>query len=417
MKKVLLSILFVSVAAFANAQKSEVAEAKRLWNIFQLQMMQDPDAPKQKVQRAKVQTGPVGESLEDAKADQKTGGHGKIGIAPSAKKPVESNKPAPKLSFIDRQVASLKEGLSHADKAVVHEKTKDSAEPWIYKALYSSQIAYVDTLNLQNSLAMQKEAEAALAKAVSLDTKNDEKDNITTVKANIRNTVTQRGVRAYNAKDFSSAYDAFSQALIINPADTSMYMNAGLVAKLAGKYPEAIQNFKKMISFNVPDSKNYFIEIVNIQMSTLKDTTAALASIKEALVKYPNDPDFIGVQTDVFIQKGDIAKSQESLKILIEKDPKKAVYHHLMGDTYYKQALALQAVRSKIDQKKVKEFDAVTAKMVALIDQALPYYKKAVEVNPKFVSSLETLKQLYAFKNDTKNYEEVKKQLDAIPAN
>ena len=363
MKKVLFSVLFVGVAAFANAQKSEVAEAKRLWNIYQL---------------------------------QRQGG---------AKNPV------------DKQITSLKEGLSHADKAIVHEKTKELAEPWAYKALFTSQIAYVDTLNLANSQAMQKDAETALAKLTSLDTKNEEKDNVETVKNNLRNTVTARGVRAYNAKDYSSAYDSFMQALVLNPSDTAMYMNAGLVAKMAKKYPEAIENFKKMISFNGKDAKSYFVEIVNIQLDSQKDTVAGLATLGEALTKFPNDAEFVGVQTDIYIKRGDIAKSQESLKILIEKDPKRAVYQHLMGDTYYKQALALQDQRAKIDQKKVKEFDAVTAKMVAFIDQALPYYKKAIEIDPKYVSSLETLKQLYAFKNDTKNYDDIKKRLDALPAN
>ena len=36
MKKILLSILIVGSATLANAQKSEVAEAKKKWNIFSL---------------------------------------------------------------------------------------------------------------------------------------------------------------------------------------------------------------------------------------------------------------------------------------------------------------------------------------------------------------------------------------------
>ncbi|MNR41908.1 hypothetical protein D3C85_1603580 [compost metagenome] len=74
----------------------------------------------------------------------------------------------------------------------------------------------------------------------------------------------------------------------------------------------------------------------------------------------------------------------------------------------------MQAERQKIDAKKVKEYNAVTAKMTALIDKSLPHYKKSHELDPKAVHTLEALKQVYGFKNDTKNYEETKKLLDAI---
>lgn len=77
----------------------------------------------------------------------------------------------------------------------------------------------------------------------------------------------------------------------------------------------------------------------------------------------------------------------------------------------------IQDERKKIDSKKVKEFNAATAKMNELIDKSIPFYKKSLEIDPKFVPTLETLKQIYAFKNDAANYDDIKKRLDAIPAN
>ena len=87
-----------------------------------------------------------------------------------------------------------------------------------------------------------------------------------------------------------------------------------------------------------------------------------------------------------------------------------------MGDTYYKQALGIQKQRAALDTKKVKEFDALTAKMTLLIDQAIPFYEKSLEINPVFVPALEVLKQVYGFKGDTAKFNDVKKRLDAIPA-
>jgi tetratricopeptide (TPR) repeat protein len=361
MKKVLFSMFFVGVATLANAQKSEVAEAKKAWDLFQ--------------------------------------------INPTASK------------SLDKAILALNNGLKHSDLAIANEKSKILPEAWSYRALLASGIAVIDSVDVNNAMAKQKIAEEAIEKGTALDVKGAEKDNFATAKINIRNAINGRGVRAYNKKDFAAANKSFNELLVLYPSDTTTYVNAGVTAKMIKNYPEAIKHFKKVISFNVPETKGFHQEIVAIALNDLKDTTQTLELIKEALIKYPDDPAFVSIATDIYIKKGDIAKSQELLQKLIAKDQTKAVYHHLYGDTYFQQALALQDVRAKIDVKKVKEFDAVTAKMNAFIDQAIPHYKKAIELDPKFASSLENLSRIYAFKGDTKTYEEYNKRLKALPAN
>jgi tetratricopeptide (TPR) repeat protein len=360
MKKILLSMLFVGVATLANAQKSEVAEAKKAWDVYSL-----------------------------------------TGIK----------------STFDKSMLALNNGLKHTDNAIANEKSKVMPDAWSYRALFASAIAYTDSVNVDNAVAKQKIAVDAIAQARSLDTKGEQKQNIQDAEINIRNAVNSRAIRAYNKKDYANALTLFNEIIALNPTDTAMYINAGVTAKLIQNYPEAIKNFKKVISFNVPETKNFYAETISMTLVNLKDTTAGLALLKEAIAKYPDDADFVGTETDIYIAKGDIAKSQEALQKLITKDASKAIYQYLMGDTYYKQALALQLDRNKLDAKKTKEFDAITAKMVAFIDQSLPYYKKALDLDPKYVPALETLKQIYGFKNDSANFNDIKKRLDAIPAN
>ncbi len=419
MKKLLLSILFVGVATLANAQKSEIAEAKKQWGIFQFSMSVDPDAPKTKMKSAPIRTGPASTAGfdGDGKADTKVG-RTKAASGGGAERPAAaaSEPKATTGTFVERQLKSLNEGMSHADKAIANEKTKDVAEAWAYKALFSSAIALIDTINVQNSLDKQKDAEAAIAKLKVLDPKGDEKDNLATAELNILNAIRVRGKSAYDKKDFASAYNSFLQLSAINPQDTLMYINLGVTAKELKKYPEAIGHFKKAISLNAADSKLLYFDVINMTLANVKDTVAGLALTQEAIKKYPDDVDLIGIQTDLYITKGDIVKSQESLAQLISKNPKSALYQYLMGDTYYKQALQMQVQRNKLDTKKVKEFDALTAKMVALIDQSLPFYQKSLEINPVFVPSLEVLKQIYGFKGDSAKFDDVKKRLDAIPA-
>ncbi len=358
MKKIILSFAILGLSGSVYAQKSEVAEAKKSWDLFQAMSQ---------------------------------------------------------IQKLDKNLKLLDKGLGHTDNAIVHEKTKATLQPWALRASLASAIAILDTLNNDNSLAKQKIAEEALAKAKSLDKKNEEKDNLANAQINIENAMQSRGIRAFNKKDFEGAFKAFTEITERKPMDTAMYLNAGVAAKQYGNYRDAVKNFKKVVSLNAPESKNLLLEAINIQLINLKDTTAALTTIDEALSKYNDDPAFVGIQTDIYITRNEIEKSQTSLNKLIAKDPKKAIYQFLLGETYYKQALLIQNDRVKLDTKKIKEYNALTAKMTSLIDKSLPYYKTAQELDPGTLHTLEALKQVYGFKNDTKNFEATKKLIEALP--
>lgn len=358
MKKLILSIVCIGFSAYASAQKSEVAEAKKKWGLYEF-----------------------------------TAGN---------------------LSF-DKKMAALNAGLVHTDNAIANEKSKGLAEGWVYRSLFASAIAITDTVDFQNSIAKQKLAQEAITKAKELDVKGAEKSNITNAETNVRSAILNRGSVAYNRKNYDLALSSFEELLVINPTDTSMYLNAGVTAKMLKNYPLAIKYFKKVIDLNSPMSTDLYSEAISMSLRELKDTAGTMKLIDEALAKYPDNGDYIGIQTDIYIAKGDIAKSQESLKKLIAQNANNAIYHFLMGETYFKQALILQADRNKLDVKKQKEFDAITAKMTLFIDQSIPFYKKSLEIDAKFIPALESLKQIYGFKNDQTNFNDIKKRLDAIP--
>lgn len=360
MKRVFLSIVLAGAVSSAFAQKSEITAAKNDWGLFQL-------------------------------------------TSSSASTPLA------------KKLESLAKGLAHTDKAIADEKSKVMPEAWSYRALFASSAAILDSTSTANADANLKIAQDAVVEAKKLDTKGSEKDNINLAETNISNAIRNGGVIAYNKKDYKTAYTKFVAATVINPNDTAMYLNAGIAARLNEDYPNMISQFKKVISLNSPQSKDLYSEIISTTLAKQKDTTAALAVIKEATAKFPENTDWIKTETQIYIDRGDAAKSEQMLVALATKEPNNANYQVLLGNIYFSQALKLQADRNKIDPKKVKEFNEVTGKMNALLDKSLPFYKKALEVDAKNQGALETLKTIYAFRNDTKNYEDIKKRLDALP--
>jgi len=382
MKKVLLSMIFASTALLANAQKAEVEAAKKSWMDY---------ANSQNA--VKIDLGVLASKMKV-----------------SDKKKEEPEKPKPTLA---EDLALLNAGFGHTDLAIAHEKTKELPTTWAIRALIASRIALIDTADIQNSIAKQQIATEAITKAEALNVKKDKavENDVKDAKDFVDNALSNRGMIAYKKKDYATAYTSFNAMTLKNPQDTSMFVNAGLVARLSEKYPEAVASYRKAIDLGFKDSYSLYSQIIDITGTNLKDSAKYLEVLNEASAKYPDSTAFIGRITDYYTKKGDVAKSQEMLKKLAEKDPKNAVYQYYIGETYFKQALTLQEKRNGIDQKKKKEYDDMSAKMMSNIDQALPYYKKALELDPKYADAVDKLKSIYGFKNDTPNYEAMSKLL------
>ena len=164
----------------------------------------------------------------------------------------------------------------------------------------------------------------------------------------------------------------------------------------------------------MPNAKDIYLEAINLSLTELKDTVGGLALLKEASAKFPEAENFIQIETQMYINQGDIAKSEAMLDKLIAKDPNNATYQYLKGDVYYTQAVDIQNKKNKLDPKKVKESAAMTTQITGFLDKALPYYLKSSELDPKSAPALEALKRIYAFKNDTPKYEATKKKLEAL---
>jgi len=376
-------MIFASTALLANAQKSEVEAAKKSWMDY---------ANSQNA--VTIDLGALASKMK-VSAD---------------KKKEEPAKPKPTLA---EDLAILNVGFAHTDLAIGHEKSKDMPTAWSIRALIASRIALIDTTDFQNSIAKQQVASEAIEKAEALNVKKDKsvENDVKDAKDFVENAFSNRGMIAYKRKDYVTAYTAFNAMTIKNPQDTSMFVNAGLVARLAEKYPEAVASYRKAIDLGFKDSYSLYSQIVDITGTNLKDSVKYLEVLNEASAKYPDSTAFIGRITDYYTKKGDVAKSQEMLKKLAEKDPKNAVYQYYIGETYFKQALSLQEKRNDIDQKKKKEYDDMSSKMMANIDLALPYYKKALAIDPKYADAVDKLKSIYGFKNDTPNYEVMSKLL------
>ncbi len=354
MKRLIWSIVLVSSITTGYAQKNEVSEAKKKWGVYQIVMNQS----------------------------------------------------------LDKQLTLLNEGIKHTDLAIVHDKTKDLAEPWSLRALFSSSIAVVDTNDLDNAKKYKVIADEAIAKATALSPTKNDLENIETSKLNLETYFRNTGFLAYGKKDYKTAYETFLKIVTDNPQDTLMYGNVALTAAQNENYPVAIEYYKKAIALDVPQAKEYYQEIFNINMQFMKDTVAGLELLREATAKYPDEIYFIANETDIHMNNKDFDKAYLLLDKLIEKDPTNIMFVRIKADTYFNQAFdAQEEVRRLEDAKKFKEADEMIKKKEEYLNKALPLYLKVEADNAEDQEVIKLIRNVYFALGNNAKVEEYSKKI------
>lgn len=404
MRKLFLSVAFIGVAFAANAQKSEVVEAKKIWSIYELTMSRPEE---KRAPSADAGTKPPKIDETPLSTVARSGGQGRPESA-------QMQKPRPS-TYVGKQLAALYSGLEHSEKAITNDKSKDMPEAWTYRALFAASASYVDTIDVDNSIKYQRIAEESIAKANSLKPSTADKENISMAEAILTNAIRTRGVVAFNRKDIKTAYDIFVSISAKNPLDTGMYGNLGFLARELHDYPKSIEHYKKAISMKAADAPSYYGEIVKMELENVKDTAAAEAILIEASTKYPDDMFFVTNLTDIYITQGNNAKADALLDKLITKEPKNTAFIRAKANGYFNQAFELQAQIRKLEsEKKFKLADEIIKRKNELLNKSLPLYLQIEEISPKDLDLIKMIKQIYFVLDNKAKADEYQKKQDAL---
>lgn len=106
-----------------------------------------------------------------------------------------------------------------------------------------------------------------------------------------------KGVEAYNNRDYKMAEELFRKAIFINDKSSEAYNNLGAVLFIQGDYEKAIKMFKKALEIN----KQYLQAYGNISVALLKlgRKEEAKKYLEEGLKYFPNNQDLIKLLEDI----------------------------------------------------------------------------------------------------------------------
>ncbi len=177
-----------------------------------------------------------------------------------------------------------------------------------------------------------------------------------------------------------------------------------------------------------------------------KDTVNYVRILKEGYAKYPNEAWFLQNLINYYIFSEKIPEAMQYLTAAIERDPNNAEYVLIKGKladklgktdearAAFEKAIELnpklaeayseigRLINNKAvdmfdkanDIKDIKLYNAAKKKAEGVLAEAIPYFKKAVELAPNEIEYKKTLKTLYYRLKMDKEFDAIEKEINAM---
>ena len=269
------------------------------------------------------------------------------------------------------------------------------------------------------------------------------------------------GIYLNDQKDYVGAYEAFKMHVDMPdmammqdaktqkemPKDTTYIQYkyyAAIFAVQSGMHKEAIALLEELKGGEYEAiSVNQFLYQEYVE---LKDTAKFVATLQDAIVRFPKEPWFLQNLINYYIFSGEEQTAVDYLAQAIEREPNVAQYHHIKGNldenlgnydaalkdfdealrcdpkladaeagkgrVYYNQAVKLNEAAAMISDN--KEYKKALDEMNEVFRKALPHFEKAHEMDPTDRTYMQVLKGLYYRFHMDKEYDAISEKLNNL---
>lgn len=366
------------------------------------------------------------------------------------------------------------------EAALVNDETKNLTNTWYVAGMVYEKAAEAEFIKVQSNaggsdIVMGENALKAIEyyrKALEMDQMPNEKGKIkprftNKIKTSLLNMYNKMmfvsyGVKKFEEKNWEEAINGFqTHTAIIDmpifaedknvPAKDSTYydikMYAAQSAWAGDMNKRAIQMYEELKPSG--HKGNNVLQVLCQLYQNEKDTVNYLASLQEGVQKYPQEFYYLGNLINYYVYGGQPEKATEYLDKAIEKDPLNPQLFNVRGSMLelkedydgamanFDKALELnpnlsdawvnkgrliynKAFKAEGVANQIKDFKLIDAEMVkvnAIYKESIPFFEKAIELNPEDYEAMKILRGLYyRFSDDNptyqKKYDEIVKRIN-----
>ncbi|GAA4024063.1 hypothetical protein GCM10022409_04970 [Hymenobacter glaciei] len=352
-------------------------------------------------------------------------------------------------AILNQRTGLLDKARIDIDKAIVNEKTSGKAKTWftrgqVYEGMLESPIY---SKQLQPGEGLQKAYES-YSKTIELDTKDGEfgKQVMPRMDA-LYGRAFNDAVNNYNAKDFDKAISSYKLASKIKPQDTTAVLYSAYAYEAKKDYVGAKASYNQLLALNYkspavygrllqmareqndnaeatkvlqqalaayPNNKNFMLEDLNASLAGGKGEDA-IAKINKTIAADPTNSNLYAVRGSLYDQqkKNDLAVAD--YRKAIELDSKNFDAQYNLGVYNYNKAAEAYTKASKMDLKSYQTSGrGLEATGKKYFESAVPFFEKALEVQPTDRNTLTSLKKIYFRLGRNADSERLQARLDAL---
>ena len=333
-------------------------------------------------------------------------------------------------AILNQRTGLLDKARADIDKAIVNEKTSIKAKTWytrgeIYQGMLESPIY---SKQLQAGEGLQKAFES-FNKTIELDTKTGEfgKQAVTKMD-NLYGRAFNDAVTSYNAKDYDKAIASYKLASQIKPQDTTAVLYSAYASEAKQDFPAAKASYNQLLAMNYksvtlysrlfqmakqenkqaeaakilqqallayPTNKGFMLEDLNMSLAGGKGEDA-LGKINKSIAADPSNSNLYAVRGSMYDQQKKTELAVADYKKAVELDPKNFDAQFNLGVYNYNKAADFYTKASKMDLKTYQisgKKSEVEGKR--FFEAAVPYFERALELQPNDRNTLTSLKKIY----------------------
>ncbi|MBF9253580.1 tetratricopeptide repeat protein [Pontibacter sp. 172403-2] len=333
-------------------------------------------------------------------------------------------------AILNHKNGTLDKAKADIDKAIEHKKTKDDAKTWFYRG-----VIYQDMIGnpIYGKLADENTPILVLEsydKAVELDGKDGEfAKQVPARKELLYGQVLNQAVEFHNKQQWKEAISKYDLASKINPTDTTAVLYAAYASTANQDYAGAIKYYDKLIDMGHKTEDVYKAKVQLQQqieapdeevMKTLANGLKehpnstylmqeelkyylkndrgdeAMAKLESAIKADPNNASLYAVLGNLQERKGNLDAATANYKKAIELDNNNFDAYYNLGVLEYNRASEINNKAAKMDyatyQKKGKALEAEAKEHFAA---SLPYFERALEIQPDDQSTMQNLVRVY----------------------